>query len=291
VARAGFSWVKQQVRWDEIEGVRGAFAWKCIDDVVNQAHAQSLKVLLSVTTAPRWARTWTAGEPGPPDADLLAAFLVNMATRYRRKLHAVEVFNEPNLAVEWGDNLNPGYYVQMLIATSQAIKRVDPNIMVINAGLAPTRWNDWGTAIDDLEYMRRFGPDAAYYADCIGAHFNDGTSSPLETGSPFEQLVMSCRDLTGQSRPLCLTEFGIATPVNGKTPKGFRWAGHTTPEQQAQWLVDGIRWTKAHPGLVRLVIVWNLNYYSDDSDPNSLYSLWTPMGMRPSYDALKAVLR
>jgi len=291
VAQAGFSWVKQQVRWDEIEGVRGAYAWKCIDDVVEQAYARGLEVLLSVTTAPRWARTWTAGEPGPPDADLLAAFLTNMVKRYKGKVNSVEVFNEPNLAVEWGDNLNPGYYVQMLIAGSQAIKQVDPNIMVISAGLAPTRWNDWGTAIDDLEYMRRIGLDTAYYADCIGAHFNDGTSSPLASGSPFEQLVTSYRTLVGQPKPVCLTEFGIATPVNGKTPKGFQWAARTTPEQQAQWLVDGIRWAKSHPELVRLVIIWNLNYYGDDSDLNSLYSLWTPMGMRPAYDALRAVLR
>ncbi len=39
------------------------------------------------------------------------------------------------------------------------------------------------------------------------------------------------------------------------------------------------------------VVVWNLNYFSDDSDPNSLYSLWTPIGMRPAYDALRAVLK
>jgi len=291
VAQAGFAWVKQQVRWDEIEGVRGAYAWKCIDDVVDLAHARNLKVLLSVTTAPRWARTWTAGEPGPPDADLLAAFLINMATRYKSKLHAVEVFNEPNLSVEWGDNLNPGYYVQMLIAASQAIKRVDPNIMVISAGLAPTRWNDWGAAIDDLEYMRLIGRDAAYYADCIGAHFNDGTSSPRVPGSLLEQLVTGYRQLASKSKPICLTEFGIATPVNGRTPRGFQWAARTTPEQQAQWLADGVRWAKAHPGLVRLVVVWNLNYFSDDSDPNSLYSLWTPTGMRPAYEALRAVLK
>ena len=291
VAQAGFAWVKQQVRWDEIEGVRGAYAWKCIDDVVDRAYSRGLNVLLSVTTAPRWARTWTAGEPGPPDADLLATFLINMAARYKSKLHAVEVFNEPNLAIEWGDHLNPGYYVQILIAASQAIKRVDPNIMVISAGLAPTRWNDWGAAIDDLEYMRLIGRDAAYYADCIGAHLNDSTSSPLAPGSPLEQLVTGYRQLASESKPVCLTEFGIATPVNGKTPRGFQWAARTTPEQQAQWLVDGIQWAKAHPGLVRLVVVWNLNYFSDDNDPNSLYSLWTPMGMRPAYNALRAVLK
>ncbi len=289
--RTGFSWVKQQVRWDEIEGVRGAYAWKCIDDVVNQANAHRLKTLLSVTTAPGWARTWTAGEPGPPDAELLAGFLAGMAKRYQGKVHAIEVFNEPNLAIEWGDSLNPGYYVQMLVAASQAIRRVDPQVMIISAGLAPTRWNDWGAAIDDLEYMRWIGPSAAYYADCIGAHFNDGTSSPLPPGSPFEQLVTSYRNLTGQSKPVCMTEFGIATPVNGRTPKGFRWAAHTTLEQQAQWLVDGIRWAKAHPEAIRLLIVWNLNYYTDEADPNSLYALWTPQGMRPAYDALRAVVR
>ena len=291
VTRAGFSWVKQQVRWDEIEGVRGAYAWKCIDDVVDQAHARGLKVLLSVTTAPRWAKTWTAGEAGPPDADLFAGFVTNMVKRYSGKVHAIEIFNEPNLAVEWGDNLNPGYYVQMLIAASQAIKRVDSRIMVISAGLAPTRWNDWGMAIDDLDYMRRIGTDAAHYADCIGAHFNDGTSSPLLPGSPFEQLILTYWTLVGQSRPICLTEFGVATPVNGKTPKGFQWASKTTPDQQAQWLVDGVHWAKAHPGVLRLTIVWNLNYYSDAGDPNSLYALWTPMGMRPAYDALRAEIK
>ena len=49
-----------------------------------------------------------------------------------------EIFNEPNLAVEWGDNLNPAYYVQMLMASSQAIKQIAPDVMVISAGLAPT---------------------------------------------------------------------------------------------------------------------------------------------------------
>jgi hypothetical protein len=290
-ARASFSWIKQQVRWDEIEGVRGAYAWKCIDDVVGLAQSRGLKVLLSVTTAPRWARTWTAGEPGPPDADLLAGFLAGMAKRYTGRIHAVEVFNEPNLVAEWGDHLNPRYYVRMLIAASQSIKRIDANILIISAGLAPTRWNDWGTAIDDLEYLRQIGPSAAYDADCIGAHFNDGTSSPLIPDSPFEQLMVSYQTLTSQSKPICLTEFGIAAPVNGKTPKGFQWASKTTPEQQAQWLVEGVRWAKAHPGILKLAIIWNLNYYSDEGDPNSLYALWTPMGMRPAYDALRAAMK
>jgi len=290
VAHAGFTWVKQQVRWDEVEGVRGARAWKCIDEVVRLAHARGLKVLLSVTTAPAWAKTGTGGLAGPPDAGPLADFAADLVRRYKGQVHAIEVFNEPNLAMEWGDRLSPNYYARMLMDVSEAIKRIDPQVMVISAGLAPTRWNDWGEAIDDLQYVETVGSNVAYYADCVGAHFNDGVSSPLSPGSPFEQLVTDYRALTGQARPICLTEFGIATPVNGKTPKGFHWASKTTPEQQAQWLVDGLQWARAHPGVLRLVVVWNLNYYGGEDDPNSLYALWTPMGMRPAYEALKKFL-
>jgi hypothetical protein len=37
------------------------------------------------------------------------------------------------------------------------------------------------------------------------------------------------------------TQVGIATPVNGKTPKGLQWSARTSAEQQAQWVANGIR--------------------------------------------------
>ena len=35
-------------------------------------------------------------------------------------------------------------------------------------------------------------------------------------------------------------QVGIATPVNGKTPKGLQWSARTSAVQQTRWLADGI---------------------------------------------------
>ena len=285
VADTGFDWIKQQVRWDEIEGVKGAYAWQCVDDVVRLARSAGLKVLLSVNASPTWART--AG--GAPDAGAFANFAARVAQRYKGQVAAIEVYNEPNLAIEWGPRIDPVGYARMLAVTAPRIKGVDPSIRVISAGLAPTRWNDWGAAIDDLKYLRAIAGTIAASADCVGIHFNDGRASPLAAGSTFQQIVNDYRAITG-SKPLCLTEFGIAAPLAGQTPpRGFEWSAGTTEGDMARWLAEGFVWAQRHPGVFNLIVVWNLNYYHDLNDPNSLYALQTPDGLRPAYQALKAL--
>lgn len=284
ISGAGFNWVKQQVRWDEIEGVKGAFAWKCVDGVVRRARAAGLNVLLGINTAPKWART----ADGAPDVAAFAQFAGQVAQRYRGQVAAIEIFNEPNLAIEWGPRIDPAGYARLLAAGASAVKRVDPNIKVISAGLAPTRWNDWGAALDDLKFLRAIAGTVAASADCVGVHFNDGRSSPLAAGSSFQQITNDYRTITG--KPLCLTEFGIASPLPEHTPPpGFEWSADTTSDEMARWLVEGFHWAQRNPGVYNLIVVWNLNYYSDSEDPNSLYALDAPGGLRPAYLALKAM--
>jgi hypothetical protein len=284
IAEAGFDWVKQQVRWDEVEGVKGAPTWKCIDAVVQRARREGLKVMLSINTVPAWART--AG--GAPDPAAFANFAAQVAQRYRDRVAAIEVFNEPNLALEWGTPIDPAGYARLLAAAYQRLKSIDPSIIVISAGLAPTRWNDWGAAVDDLKYLRAIADTLATSADCVGVHLNDGRSSPLAPGSAFQQITNDYRAITG--KPLCLTEFGVAAPLPGQTPpRGFEWSANTSDIDMARWLTEGFQWAQRHPGVYRLIVVWNLNYYNDLNDPNSLYALDTPNGLRRAYTALKGL--
>jgi hypothetical protein len=284
VVSAGFDWIKQQVRWDEIEGVKGALAWQCVDDVVQRAQREGLKLILSINAVPTWART----AKGAPDAAAFANFAGQVAQRYKGRVAAIEVFNEPNLAIEWGTPIDPAGYARLLARSYQRIKSIDPSIMVISAGLAPTRWNDWGAAIDDLKYLRAIAGTLATSADCVGVHFNDGRASPLAPGSAFQQISNDYRAITG--KPLCLTEFGIAAPLRGQTPpRGFEWSANTTAADMARWLAEGFQWAQRNPDVYRLIVVWNLDYYNDLSDPNSLYALDTPDGLRPAYLALKAL--
>ena len=283
--QAGFDWVKQQVRWDEIEGVRNVYAWRCVDDVVRLAEPYGLNILLSINTVPKWARN----DDGSPNATYFAAFAAAVAQRYKGRIQAIEVFNEPNLFIEWNARLNPAGYAQLLAAASTRIRQIDPNILIISAGLAPTRWNDWGAALDDLKFMQQIAGTVSRSADCVGVHYNDGHSSPLDSGSPFEQLVTQYHTLTGLR--VCLTEFGIAAPITGqKPPAGFEWSANTTEGDAARWLAEGVRWTQLHPDVMRLIVVWNFNYYSSLDDSNSLYSLEVGDKLRPAYYALRGVL-
>jgi hypothetical protein len=214
-----------------------------------------------------------------------------MVERYRGRIHAVEVFNEPNLDREWGEQLDTLAYVTLLEWAYSGIKQIDPNVMVISAGLAPTRWNDWATAVDDREYLQEMANVEAHrFTDCLGMHFNHGTSSPLEIEGEFERQTLSYYDTLARQTPICITEFGFATPdrTGGHLPPSFEWAATTSAEQQARWLVDGFQWAGEHPGIVRLIIVWNLNYHTDDLDnPNVPYALWSPGGLMPAYYALQ----
>ncbi|MEM4203379.1 MAG: hypothetical protein QXS54_04845, partial [Candidatus Methanomethylicaceae archaeon] len=52
----GFRWVKQQVRWGDLEYINAqgkrALRWTCLDLVIGESKRRGLRVLLSVTTAP-----------------------------------------------------------------------------------------------------------------------------------------------------------------------------------------------------------------------------------------------
>jgi polysaccharide biosynthesis protein PslG len=282
VGAADFNWVKQQVRWEEIEGVKGKPGWGCVDEVVNTAQATGLNVLLSINTAPTWART----AAGAPQAAAFADFAAQVARRYKGRVAAIEVFNEPNLAIEWGPRIDPAGYATMLAAAYPRIKQVDPSIMVISAGLAPTRWNDWGAALDDLKYLRAIAGTLKTSADCVGIHYNDGRASPLAAGSTFQQIIGDYRAII--DKPLCMTEFGIAAPLPGqKPPAGFEWSANTTDMNAAHWLVEGFTWAQQHPGVFQLIVVWNLDYYSGPEDPNALYALLNRTELRPAYEALR----
>ena len=109
---------------------------------------------------------------GPPDNHQdFGDFVYAVASRYRGRIRAYQIWNEPNLAREWGGRSpNAAEYVQLLRVAYGRIKEADPNAMVITAGLTPT-----GTqppeAVPDDQYLRRMyqaGLKGSY--DVLGAH-------------------------------------------------------------------------------------------------------------------------
>ncbi len=54
------------------------------------------------------------------------------------KIHLVELWNEPNLAVEWNGNPNPEEYARFLYSTALAVKQLNKEVLVMNGALALT---------------------------------------------------------------------------------------------------------------------------------------------------------
>lgn len=171
----GFTWVKQKFPWRDIEGIeKGQFDWYRTDYIVDEVEKAGLKLLVRLDRQPFWSEPednqWQDNGP-PADYQDYADFCGAVATRYKGRIGAYQVWNEPNLSREWGGRPpDPVAYTALLQVCYEAIKAADPDAIVISAGLAPTGTTS-ESATPDLEYLQgMYDAGAATYFDVLGAN-------------------------------------------------------------------------------------------------------------------------
>ena len=164
------AWVKQQIEWAVYEPNAGSINWAPLDEMVNAMDAAGFNILLTVSSAPGWARD-SDQEKGPPtDYQTYANFVGQLAQRYKGKVDAYEVWNEQNLRREWNTprGISAASYVELLRLAYTAIKNADSAALVVTGGLAPTGFNDGVNAIDDRVYLRQmYAAGVAEWSDAI----------------------------------------------------------------------------------------------------------------------------
>jgi hypothetical protein len=284
----GMRWIKQQVRWGDMDDGQGRVDWSCLDRVVPAAAGMGFRVLLSVVTAPAALRVIGTTQGPPDDLRDWINFISALVTRYRGQFHALEAWNEPNLSAEWDDYIDPVRYRTILALAYIVVKYYDPSVMVISAGVAPTAEGGRWQHMNDRTFLTRMiRAGGLRFADCVGAHAN---GPPGEGDLPVVldryKIIMDHMAPLNDRRPLCFTEFGYSVPVRGQVPEDFTWAMAGTPQQQAEAIVSYMRAARSS-GRVKIAIVFNLNY-DDGVTPNSIAAL-----MRRDYasPALEAIAR
>ncbi|MCL4465540.1 MAG: cellulase family glycosylhydrolase [Chloroflexi bacterium] len=308
VKGAGFNWVKQQLRWEWVEkNGKGQFEWNTPDAIVDQAAARGLKVLFSITASPQWANGGNRVTAPPLNPNDLADFLSAMATRYKGRVGAYEIWNEQNLScAEWGCKpVNAADYVNLLRVAYQAVKAADPSAIVVSGALTPTGWNDGATAVDDVVFMdQMYAAGMKNYCDVVGAHPNGFDNPPGDwmdkatdddatmKGHPSfyfrraEQLHDIMVKYGDGNKKLWFTEVGWST---ANANPDYAYGAHNTEAEQAKFLVDAFTMSK-NWGWVGAMFVWNLNFQTvvganDEKYPYGIVrSDWSP---RPSYTALQ----
>jgi hypothetical protein len=297
---AGFGWVKQGFAWREIEGLgRGKFDWSITDRIVTQAESIGLHMIARLDDEP----TWASGQAYPNDKNVImsppknlqdfADFCYALAARYKGRIAAYQIWNEPNLAREWGGKApDPEGYVQLLKVGYQAIKRADPSAIVISAGMAPTtRWDQ--VAMPDTEYLKRmYAAGAKPYFDALGAH-GAGYKAPPEKDpgevandpnfynrgdancpgpacriycfrhvEDLHQIMVNNGDTNKQ---VVVLEFGWTMDPRPNSP--YAWHA-VTEEQQAQYLLGAYQYAKQHwqpwIGIMSLIYMPNIDWTEND---------------------------
>jgi hypothetical protein len=323
VQDAGFRWVKQEFAWREIEGAgKGAFDWSRTDRIMDQIDAHGLKVIVRLGVQPEWAG---GGYPevGPPNnMQDFADFAAAVATRYQGRIDAYQVWNEPNLAREWGNRPpNAAEYTDMLRMTYEAIKAVDPFPIIISAGLAPTTRND-DVARPDLFYIQEmYDAGGQAYFDALGAH-GPGYASPPETDpaeiastpglanpgdfKPENNVPEELRRVYGfrhvedvrevmvrngdTDKKIVLLEFGWTIDPRPESP--YNWHA-VTPEQQDQYFQRAYAYAKENwqpwIGIMSLIYVANPQWTMNDEQTywSIVYPTYPEFTPAPAYFGLK----
>ncbi len=316
---AGFRWVKQTFAWEDIEGAgKGHLDWSRADRVVEQVNSKGLKLLARVSTDPNGGVKW-AGPP-PQNIPAFAEFLYQMASRYRGRIHAYQIWNEPNLAREWGGKRpNPAEYVQMLRAAYQAIKAADPNAIVISAGMAPTGTDNEIAMPDEKFYRemyRAMGGNSDGYFDMLGVH-GAGYAAPPEV-SPDEAAankpkyggerffafrhVEDIRRIMEENgdgdKRVAILEFGWTTDNRPDSPYYWHGAGAgIDPFVQGCYIVRAFKWAEEHwrpwIGVMTLIYMPKLEWTPDDEQWWWAIMEPSPLGelhLRPAYVMVKNYL-
>lgn len=281
------------MRWFKIQ-VTNAVSYDQVVASINEAHGAGYKILISAVGD-------IPSIMDPTRQDDFANYVGSLA---KAGADAIEVWNEPNIDREWpAGNISGANYTQLLAKSFNAIKSNNPGTLVISGAPAPTGF--FGAAgctangcNDDVFYQQMAAAGAANYMDCVGAHYNEGVVSPLQTsGDPRDNyptryyqtnLARAIGPFPGKQA--CFTELGYLSPEGyGALPAHFAWGQNTSIAEQAQWLGEVVTLGKSS-GNVRLIIVFNINFTTFTDDPQAGYAIIRKDGTCPACATIRAAL-
>ncbi|MCY4009660.1 MAG: hypothetical protein OXF22_07935 [Anaerolineaceae bacterium] len=183
VKEAQFSHVKQFFAWQDLQPHdQTEWLFERSDEIVTETEEKEVALVIRLGGVPKWARRSqdhsAEGEEvvdSPPAAEYTSAwaeYCGRVAQRYAGRIAGYQIWNEPNLAREWGGGpVSASEYIELLKACSAAIRKYDRQTIIISAGFAPTGTNDPQVAIADDVFLRQlYEGEFQQYIDVLGAH-------------------------------------------------------------------------------------------------------------------------
>ncbi|MDX1524068.1 MAG: hypothetical protein R3264_20735, partial [Anaerolineae bacterium] len=324
ISEAGIKWIRQEFAWEDIE-IHGKddfedrrhepykSAWEKYDQIVDLAEKYDVKIMARLSNPPAWTRamTNTVGTFAPPD-DLTdyGDFVEAVVTRYKGRIPAYQIWNEPNIYPEWGEYpINAEAYTALLKEGYTRVKAVDPDAIVVMGALASTieldrirRYdaNGWPTSpggLSDVLFLQQmYDAGAAPYFDVLAMQGYGLWSGPTDRRMQPRVLNFSrplyIRDVMVRNgdahKPIWLSELSWnAVPPESGIPASY---GQVTLEQQTRYTVLAYERMQREWPWLGVGFYWFFKQADDrerDSNPQYYFRMvepdFTPL---PVYQAL-----
>ena len=207
-AGAGFTFVRTDLFWSDVETQRHKLDWSRWDPFVAGLTARELRPLfiLGFNNPDVYGGRWMEGVTNYIEMQAFTAFAAAAATRYRDANPIWELWNEPNRANFWVPRENPVEYMALARATAEAIRRAQPDAAIIGPALG----HKVGEPVLDLAFLQACLDDGlAGFVDAISIH----PYVDPEVVAPDFEAVRAMVDAAAKGRmlPVMSTEWGFAT--------------------------------------------------------------------------------
>ena len=314
ISEAGFRWIRQEFPWQDIEiHGRGDFidrrndpngidAWAKYDNIVSLAKKYNIQIIARISSPPAWSRAQPEDKTGsfaPPDnlADY-ANFARTLVSRYKGRIRFYQVWNEPNIYPEWGNqNVDPEGYTKLLCAAYSAIKQADPDAVVISGALAPTDELS-GRDFNDFLFLTRM------YRDGAGKCFDilsmqgyglwsgptDHRMRPLVVNYARNEFIRDIMVRNGDAaKPIWISEMNWNVAPDDVVPA----YGRATLDQQARWAPLAYQRAQKEWPWVGVIAFWYFKRadttWLDEKRPEAWFQMSDPdFHLMPVYDSMKA---
>lgn len=309
IAQANIAWVKQEFPWQEIEFKKGYFhddkwdksAWEKFDRIVDIAAKYKLNLIARIDHEPEWARANDADGPLKSNRDL-ADFINAFLDHYAGRINYVQVWNEPNLAAEWvpGRAVDPAEYAQMLKDVYPLVKQEHPNAILLSAPMAMTLEGPESRGnMNEIDYWNGLY-DAGVKGNFDIATANGyGLDQPPDTPPSPDVLNFRRVELLREvmvsngdaSRPIWLNEYAWNASPDTLSEEERNYWRHVTPEQQAEWTVQGIEYARQNWPWAGVVLIWYFRQVGDIPPEKAEYyfAMVNPdFTTNPVYESVKA---
>jgi hypothetical protein len=200
------------VTWHELEPYKGQFRFNRLDAYVAIAEKHGTGILLPLALCPPWASARPpADNAEPANMDDWRTFVRTVVTRYKGRIQAYEIWNEPNLKTFWTGTMD-----QMVALTKEAatiIHSVDPKALVVSPSVTATYGTPWLS-----DFVKK---GVGQYVDVIGYHFYITPKMPEE----LPEFVHSVRQI--------LADNGLGNKTLWDTETGWLQPSHFESDETA----------------------------------------------------------